>query len=95
MAVVKIVDKEYNDDETGRSVPYKRLAITGVLGGEIQTLEVKLGKTELQLAELLLKSTEEEPTSHARKASEQELDAFFKKNDRSGSSDKINLEEDD
>lgn len=56
-AIVKITPHTFLNDETGERVNYKRLSIIGVLNGETRTLQVRLSKTELMLAELLLEST--------------------------------------
>ena len=71
MAIVQITTLEFVNDD-GKTVPYKRLTITGYIGGEIQTLELKLSPTELLLAGMLLKSTEEKPVQSVRKATEDE-----------------------
>lgn len=55
--IVKITPHTFINDETGERINYKRLSIIGVLNGETRTLQVKLSKTELMLAELLLEST--------------------------------------
>lgn len=61
MVQVEIVDKVFNDAETGQIIPYKRLAISGILGGNKQTVEMKVGKTEAQFIQALLDSKEEKP----------------------------------
>lgn len=71
MATVKVITQQFTNDN-GEQIPYKRLCITGYLGGEIQTLELKLSKSDLLLAELLLTSNEEKPTVDTRKATEDE-----------------------
>lgn len=57
-SITKIIKKTYTNPDTGEIVPYKRLAIVGVIDGETRTLEIKLERTELLLAEMLLNSTE-------------------------------------
>lgn len=79
MATVRIISKQFTDDKTGEITPYKRLAIIGSLNGEVLTLEVKLSKAELQLAQALLASEESLEVS-SRKATAQEEEAFQEKN---------------
>lgn len=54
MTNVKIITKEFISD-TGEITPYRRLAIIGEIQGEPYTLELKLNKSELMLADVLLK----------------------------------------
>ena len=82
MAVVKIVQHEFTDRETNKITPYERLAIIGYVGGEIHTLELRLEKSELLLAKMLLTSKEEEPETTSRKANELEIDDFLSLNSK-------------
>jgi len=77
MSHVAIIKNTFNDAKTGLPVTYERLAITGYVGGEIQTLEIKLEKSELMLAKILLSSNEQAPTTSVHKATEDELDDFI------------------
>lgn len=86
---VAITTLTFNDETTGNVVPYERLVISNVLGGEVQSLQLKLSKSELLLAKLLLNSTEQLP--EARPATEAEQ-AFFR--DTNNDSDTIDLTED-
>lgn len=54
MATVKIIDKIFVNEE-GREIPYKRLSVSGVINGEVNTLEIKVTSTEAMLMEMLLK----------------------------------------
>ena len=76
MAVVKVVQMEPFPDANGKMVNYKRLCIMGVLEGQIRTLEVKLEKSDLILAEILLASTESQPTVVKGSMNEDEKQAF-------------------
>lgn len=82
MATVKVIEKEFVEQETQRVVPYKRLAIIGYVGGEIHTLELKLSNTEILMAEMLLNSKEKEPETIVRQANEDEIDDFLELNKR-------------
>lgn len=80
MAVVKVVHKEAVIDD--KPIKWNVLAITGYLGGDFQTLELKLSKTEAMLAGMLLNSDEEKPTVVTRKATEGEkVNVTVKKDD--------------
>jgi hypothetical protein len=57
MAVTKVLEK--NSEIDGKPIKWQVLAITGYIGGDFQTLELKLTKTEAMLAGLLLNSSEE------------------------------------
>jgi len=91
-AQVKVVIK--NSEIDGKPITWNVLAITSYIGGDFQTLELKLSKTEALLANMLLGSDESAPTTEARKASKEEQDSFFKQN-RRDDGDKINLDDDD
>lgn len=54
-----IVQKSFTDDQTGEITPYKRLALSGSIGGEIMTLEIKLTKAELMLANIIMNNSED------------------------------------
>jgi hypothetical protein len=56
MALVQIAKRTFNDEKTGKNVEYERLCIIGYLDGVTHTLEVKLEKSELMLAKILLNS---------------------------------------
>lgn len=71
MAQVSVIEQSF-EGEDGKPVKYKRLAITGIIDGELHTLELKLSKSELLLAEILLSSKEERPTTQTRKATAEE-----------------------
>lgn len=90
MAKVFISQHSFNDDN-GVPVNYERLSISGYVGGEVHTLELKLEKSELLLAKMLLTSNEEKPEQVARAATAEEKDFFNKQH----TDDKIHLEEDD
>jgi len=92
MTAVQVVKKSFTNDE-GRTIPYQVLAIIGTVQGSTHTLEVKLNKTEAMLAEMLLTSKEKIETT-SRKATDDELDDFFKKNKKTDDN-QINLEDDD
>lgn len=64
MAVVKVIEK--NSEIDGRPITWNVLSITGFMQGDIQTLELKLSKTEAMLANLLLKSDENKPEVHTK-----------------------------
>lgn len=64
-SIVKITSHTFRNDETNEQVDYKRLSIIGVINGETRTLQIKLNKTELMLAELLLSSTGNPDESNA------------------------------
>lgn len=91
MTNVSVVEK--NAEIDGKPIRWTVLAIVGSIGGETQTLELKVNKTEAMLAKLLLNSKEEITTS-SRRASGEELDEFFKQNSGRSSSNKIDLSED-
>jgi len=76
MAHVQIIKKTFNNEATGQAVDYERLAITGIIGGSVQTLEIKLEKTELMLAKMLLDSKEKLDTS-VRAVNEAEQSDFL------------------
>jgi len=59
MSRVEVIKKVYINEETAERIPYERLAITGSIDGVENTLEIKLAKAELQLAKILLNSSEE------------------------------------
>lgn len=93
MAKAFIVNKTYTNPDTGEITPYKRLAISGEIGGKTHTLELKLTKAELLSLEMILSTTENNRVV-TRPSTEEETDEFLTKN--SGRSDgKLNLEEDD
>jgi len=95
MAKVAIVQMEPFLNDKGEEVNYQRLCISGYVGGELHTLEIKLEKSELLLAKMLLSSTENKPTTVARKSSEDELNTFLDENKHNSSDSKIDLENDD
>jgi len=72
MAQVKIITKEFTDDQ-GKVVQYERLAIIGYVSGEIHTLELKLNSSETLLAKMLLSSNEEKPTVVTTKGGQVEV----------------------
>lgn len=76
MAIVKIVDMEPFENDKGELVKYKRLCISGYLGGEVHTLEIKLEKSELLLAEILLSSKEEKPVTDSHRSTDEEQEEF-------------------
>lgn len=59
MSQIAIVDHVYDNPETGDRIPYKRLAISGEVNGEMYTLELKLIKTELMGAQMILANAED------------------------------------
>lgn len=66
MADIKIVNRSFVNDN-GDVVNFKRLLISGVVQGEVQTVELRVNKTEAMLVDMLLKSNESEvkvTTSH-------------------------------
>lgn len=62
MSKVEIQTKQFIDDN-GISTPYKRLVIIGHLDGIEHSLEIKLTKNEMVLAEALLRSGNLEVTT--------------------------------
>lgn len=77
MTNVAIITKNFIDEKTGNPVNYERLQITGWLDGVQHTLELKLEKSELLLAKILLSSQESAPETSVRKPTEEEIDAFL------------------
>jgi len=75
MAVVKIIEHQFQN-EAGQPVKYERLAIIGYVSGEVHTLELKLEKSEILLAKMLLNSEEEKPLSVISSPSPEEKAAF-------------------
>lgn len=71
MATVQVTAKTGNID--GQTINWNVLSIVGYAGGEIQTLELKLNKTEAMLARILLSGDEEKPTQSSRQANEAEI----------------------
>jgi len=69
-ASVKVIVK--NSDIDGKPITWNVLAITSYIGGDFQTLELKLTKTEALLANMLLGSNEEKPSTIVRKATDEE-----------------------
>ena len=78
MAVTVVLEK--NAEIDGKPIKWYVLAITSYIGGEFQTLEIKLSKTEALMGNLLLKNTEIEPVQNSRKATEEEKEAFNEEN---------------
>jgi len=74
MAVTQVVVK--NSEIDGKPITWNVLAITGFIGGEFQTLELKLSKTEALLANMILKSSEA-PNTVARKSTAEENEEFL------------------
>lgn len=70
MAVTKVVRKTAEID--GKPIKWNVLAITGYLGGDFQTLEIKLDNNQAMLAGMLLDSTENVPEQTSRKANDDE-----------------------
>jgi len=60
-AVVRVEKKSAEID--GKPITWNVLQIIGYLGGDFQTLELKMSKTEAMLAGMLL-AADEEVTSH-------------------------------
>jgi len=58
MASISLVQHIYTNPETLEQIPYKRLAISGTVGTEEYTLELKLIKTELMGAQMILDNAE-------------------------------------
>lgn len=75
-AITKIVTHSFTQDD-GTITPYKRLAIVGVLNGETHTLELKLSKSELSLAQALLSSTDTPITEKELKEEHQDFQQGF------------------
>lgn len=75
-AQVKTVTKTAEID--GKPINWSVLTITGYIGGDFQTLELKLSKTEKMLADILLANTEEQPTQNSRPANAEEQETFLK-----------------
>jgi len=89
MSQISIIERIYDNPETGDRIPYKRLAISGEVGGEMYTLELKLQKTELMGAQMILANAED-GVLHVVSADP------FNPNKNGGRSDgKIDLEEED
>jgi len=61
MAVIKVIKK--NAEIDGKPIEWNVLAITSYLGGDFQTLELKLTKTEAMLAGMLLSAEESTVTT--------------------------------
>ena len=87
MATVQIVKKSSEID--GKPIEWSVLQIIASVNGETLTLELKTSKTEALMARMLLASNEQIKTE-ARKASEDELDAFFAKQQENKNTD-LNL----
>ena len=75
---VEVKDMEPFENDKGEVIKYKRLCISGYIGGSLETLEIKLEKSEMLLAKMLLTSTEDAPTVTAGKATAEERAAFLK-----------------
>jgi len=56
MKTVRIAEKKFVNKETAEVVKYKRMLITGEINGEEQEIEIKLNKSQIMLAEILLQS---------------------------------------
>lgn len=91
MAITKVMQMEPFLNDKGEQVNYERLCISGYIGGEIHTLEIKLEKSELLLAKMLLSSSEEKPKENVRKANSEEIAEHSSKVKRN----KTILEDDD
>lgn len=76
MPVIKVVKK--NSEIDGKPIEWNVLAITGYLGGDYQTLELKLSKTEAMLANMLLETSDKAPETTSRPANSEEKDGFLK-----------------
>lgn len=59
MSSVKIVEKVYTPEDGSKPFTYERLAIIGSIDGVEHTLELKLEKSEMLLAKILLASNED------------------------------------
>lgn len=90
-ASIKVVNKTGEID--GKPITWNVLAITSFIGGDFQTLELKLNKTEALLANMLLGSNEEKPETVARHSTDEEKEAFNQKTERK--KDKTILDEDE
>lgn len=75
MSHVQVLEKTFNKDD-GTPVKYRVLAIAGSVNGTEFTLEIKASKTELDMASMLLSSTEKLSVG-SRKPNEQEIDNFL------------------
>lgn len=91
MARIEVVPKVYNNPDTGEKVDYERLVITGSMDGISHSLELKLEKSELLLAKILLAS-KEETVSSTRAASEAELSEFLANKSKLSDDDKFKLD---
>jgi len=81
MAKVYILKQIYDNPTTGEQIPYERLAISGSLNGETMTLELKLEKSQLQLAKALLNSDEKLDVSLRNGDNGTKIDVKRKKNE--------------
>lgn len=90
-AQVTVVHKTAEID--GKPIKWNVLAITSYIGGDFQTLELKLNKTEALLCNMLLGSDENAPTTESHHSTEAEKNDFDKKTTREKK--KTILEEDD
>lgn len=71
-----IVQKKSFKNEQGSDIEYKVLAIIGTISGTPYTLEIKAGKTELAMAEILLNSDENITVKHGT-MTEQDKEDFL------------------
>lgn len=83
------------EDSNGKQVDYERLCISGYVSGEIFTLELKLEKSDLLLAKMLLKSDEKTPVVISRKATDDEKNDGIRIPVKNRSTDTIDLDDDD
>lgn len=84
--------KKYNfTREDGELIPYSRLVLAGSVNGEILSLEIKLDKTELMLAKLILEQSEKNE-AFMRKANNDELEDFLNYNKEGSDSSNFKLE---
>lgn len=90
MAKVQVTSKQADID--GKPIQWNVLSIIGYAGGELQTLELKLSKTEAMLARILLSNDEEKPVEHTRKSNLDERKQF---NENIKRESKLNLDSDD
>lgn len=72
-STVEVQKKQFNDPETGRTIDYKRLVITGVIDGLVQTLEIKVTPLEATFAEMLLNADGEPAQVHTSKAKPEDI----------------------
>jgi hypothetical protein len=84
-ATIQIVNREFTN-ESGSTIPYKRVEISGYINGERVAVELGATRPDLTILGMILNSTEEAPTttvtsggevSTDRKSSEDALDDFL------------------